>query len=72
MSAKSRRVQMDMSPSSFDRLNRLKETVDASTYTEIMKDALRLYEYFIQEDSKGRQFLVKDENGNVSEVKIFA
>jgi hypothetical protein len=70
--ADTRRVQMELSPASFDRLNRLKEKVEASTYTEVMKDALRLYEYFVQKDTEGSSFLVKSKSGEVAEVKIFA
>jgi hypothetical protein len=61
---------MELSPGSFERLNRLKEMVEASTYTEVMKDALRLYE--VQRDTEGSRFLVKTKDGDVSEIKIFA
>lgn len=62
---------MDLTPNSFDRLNRLKETVEASTYTEVMKDALRLYEYIVEADAKGDVFLTRSANGTLTEVKIF-
>jgi hypothetical protein len=63
---------MELSQNSFDRLNRLKEMAEASSYTEVMKDALRLYEYILQKDAEGAQFQVKSKNGVVSEIKIFA
>lgn len=69
---KTRRVQMELTPNSFERLNRLKEMSEAPSYTEVMKDALRLYEYILQKDSEGAQFQVKSKNGEVSEIKIFA
>jgi hypothetical protein len=69
---KTRRVQMELSQSSFDRLNRLKDISDASSYTEVMKDALRLYEYFVSKDAEGAKFLVKSKDGDTSEIKIFA
>jgi hypothetical protein len=69
---KTRRVQMELSQSSFDRLNRLKDMIEAASYTEVMKDALRLYEYVVQKDTEGSNFLVKSKNGDVSEIKIFA
>jgi len=62
---------MELSQNSFDRLNRLKEIVEATSYTEVMKDALRLYEYFVQKDNEGAQFQVKSKDGNVSDIKIF-
>jgi len=69
---KTRRVQMELSQNSFERLNRLKELVEATSYTEVMKDALRLYEYVIQKDNEGAQFQVKSKEGNISEIKIFS
>lgn len=65
------RVQMELSKSSFERLKRLKQLVEAPSYTEVMKDALRLYEYFVLSDNEGSQFMVKDKAGNVSSIKIF-
>ena len=62
---------MDLSPSSFERLNRLKEMVEAKTYTEVMKDALRLYEWIVQEESDGSDFLVKTKDGVLEKIKIF-
>ena len=69
---KTRRVQMELSQSSFERLNRLKEMIEASSYTEVMKDALRLYEYVVQKDSEGSNFLLKSKNGDIESIKIFA
>lgn len=69
---KSRRVQMDLAPNSFERLNKLKDAVEATTYTEVMRDALRVYEYLVEMDAKGNSFFVKDADGNFAEVKIFA
>ena len=68
---KATRVQMDLSPSSFERLNRLKDMVEAKTYTEVMKDALRLYEWIVQEESDGSDFLVKTKDGVLEKIKIF-
>jgi hypothetical protein len=56
-----RRVQMALSSNSFDRLNRLKDMSEASTYTEVMKDALRLYEFFLEQDLIFLLVLVREE-----------
>jgi hypothetical protein len=63
---------MELSPNSFERLNRLKELVEAPSYTEVMKDALRLYEYIVNSDGAGSKFMIKDKDGSVSEIKIFS
>jgi hypothetical protein len=54
---KTRRVQMELSPRSFERLDKLKDLVEASSYTEIVKDAFRLHEPFVEKDSEGSSFL---------------
>jgi hypothetical protein len=69
---KTRRVQMELSQSSFDRLNRIKDLVEAPSYTEVMKDALRLYEFIVQKDCEGSNFFFKSENGELAQIKIFA
>ena len=43
------------------RLNRLKDMSEASTYTEVMKDALRLYEFFLEQDLIFLLVLVREE-----------
>jgi len=63
---------MELSSNSFERLNRLKELVEAPSYTEVMKDALRVYEYVVTSDNEGSKFLVKDREGNVSELKFLS
>jgi len=65
------RVQFDLGPRSVDRLNALKLKTDASSYAEVVKNALRLYEALIEETEGGKQFLVRDENGVVSPYRLF-
>lgn len=69
--AKTRRVQMDLSEGSFDRLQRLKELADVSSYSEIMRDAIRLYEFLLQEDVAGSKFHIEGPEGKIKEVKLF-
>jgi len=68
---KTRRVQMELAQASYERLNRLKDEVEASTYTEVMKDALRLYEFFVDRDAAGDAVLLRDKTGATSQVKLF-
>lgn len=68
---KTRRVQMDMTQASFDRLNRVKELVEATTYTEVMKEALRLYEFFVKRDLAGDEVLLRDKDGNTERLRLF-
>ena len=68
---KKNRVQLDFAPRSMERLNTLKTKTEASSYAEVVKNALRLYEALIEESESGKQFLTRDENGVVSPFRLF-
>jgi hypothetical protein len=68
---KKNRVQLDFAPRSMERLNALKAKTEASSYAEVVKNALRLYEALIEETEAGKQFLVRDENGVVAPFRLF-
>lgn len=65
------RVQFDLPPRSMERLNALKLKTEASSYAEVVKNALRLYEALIEETESGKQFLVRDKDGVVSPYRLF-
>jgi len=69
---KKMRVQIDLAPQSYDRLKRLKEITEASSYTDVLKDALRLYEFILETDQKGAKLKIVDDEGRESDLKIFA
>jgi hypothetical protein len=68
---KKNRVQLDFAPRSLERLNALKVKTEASSYAEVVKNALRLYEALIEESEGGKQFLVRDKDGVVSPLRLF-
>jgi hypothetical protein len=65
------RVQFDLPPRSMERLNTLKRKTEATSYAEVVKNALRLYEALIEETDAGKQFLVRDAAGVVSPYRLF-
>lgn len=65
------RVQFDVSSKSMERLVALKEKIEANSYAEVVKNALRLYEALITEADNGSQFLVKSKDGNVTPFRMF-
>ncbi len=69
--AKKDRVQLDFAPKAMDRLNALKAKTEATSYAEVVKNALRLYEALIEETESGKQFLIKDETGAVAQFRLF-
>ena len=70
-SPKKNRVQLDFAPKAMERLNALKAKTEATSYAEVVKNALRLYEALIEETEGGKQFLIKDEAGTVAPFRLF-
>jgi predicted CopG family antitoxin len=64
---------MDLSDGAFERLKKLKDRADATSYSEVMKDALRLYEFVLEKEQDGSRFFVqdKDTQAPMAELKMF-
>jgi metal-responsive CopG/Arc/MetJ family transcriptional regulator len=58
------RVQIELPEASFERLNRLKEKTEASSYAEVLKNALRLYEALVLEAEAGNEISIKEKSGD--------
>jgi hypothetical protein len=56
-------VQIELPEASFERLNRLKEKTEASSYAEVLKNALRLYEALVLEAEAGNEISIKEKSG---------
>ena len=65
------RVQMDLTEKSLERLKDLKSKAEASSYGEVMKDALRVYEYILNKDLEGSKFFIEETGKAPAEVKLF-
>ena len=64
------RLQLDFSPEAFERLMMIRERSEARTNAEVVRNALRLYEWFLeQKDQDYRIQLVKDDTAK--EVELF-
>lgn len=63
------RIQLDFTPESLERLRQIKEMAGAKTNTEVIRNALRLYDWFLRQKQENYTFqLVKDHR--VKEVEI--
>lgn len=56
----STRVQFELPEVSMNRLISLKEKTEASSYAEVFKNSLRLYEDLINQFDAGNEFIVRD------------
>jgi hypothetical protein len=66
-----KRIQFEFSPDALERLNKMRELTEASSYAELVRNALRVYEWFVEQDRAGFDIgLVKDET-LVKTVKLF-
>lgn len=62
------RVQFDLPPQSMERLLKLKEKTEASTYAEVLKNALRVYEAILeysQGNAQGSELVIRLKDGNI-------
>ncbi len=50
-----RRIQFEFSTEAFERLGKLKEDSNASSYAEVVRDALRVYEWVLEEKNAGNE-----------------
>ena len=63
------RVQLEFTPEAIERLRQIKTLANASTNAEVVKNALRVYEWFLnQRNNHYKLQLVKDDQ--VKEVEI--
>lgn len=68
---KSLRLNLLLPGKSAERLERLKELTEASSYTEVIRNSIRLYEAIVLEYEKGRKVQIVDDKGNPTGVAIF-
>lgn len=63
------RVQLDFTPEAFERLQEIKEMAEARTNAEVVRNAIRLYDWFLRQKLEEYKFqLVKDDR--VKDVEL--
>ena len=66
------RVQLELPDRSMKRLKNLKEETEAGSYAEVIKNALMAYVWLIESNRKGETLMIKNADGEVKEIEIFA
>lgn len=66
-----KRVQLDLSEQSMERLLALKQKTDSASYAEVVRNALKVYETLIQKKEYGNTFLLRDKEGKTIDYDIF-
>ena len=60
------RVQLDFTLESLERFDQLKVKVGADTRAEVIRQALRLYEWFVNETKPDTTIVILDEEGQTT------
>lgn len=68
---KTTRVQLELAEKSYERLSSLKEKTEATSYAEVMKNALRLYESIIAQHEAGKRLCLRSADGQITEYEVF-
>lgn len=61
------RVQVELPQPSMNRLKKLRDDVEATSYAEVIKNALRLYEELVAQEKAGSKIIIRS-SGNSDEV----
>ena len=65
------RVQLELPPQAMERLHRLKDKIEAASYAEVIRNALRVFEALANEHEQGAEFLVKRKDGSLATYQVF-
>ena len=65
------RVQLDLLPRNMERLVSLRTRTEASSFAEVVKNALRIYEALLEETEAGNQLLLRNQQGEVTPFRLF-
>ena len=62
------RLQIIISRQSLERLDRLKDKIDAASRAEVMRLALSTLDHLINQIDEGNKILLQDQEGNTHEI----
>lgn len=65
-----RNVTASLSPEAFNRLQRVKSMLDASSNTEAISRSLAVVEFLLEGRQKGRKLQYVGHNGRISDLEI--
>ena len=63
------RLQLDFSAEAYERLLRIRDRSDAATNAEVVRNALRIYDWFLEQRSRDIRFQIVEDD-LVKEVKF--
>lgn len=69
VAAKRHRLQIDFSPEAYERLMRVRERSEAVTNAEVVRNALRLYDWFLDQRARDTKLQMVD-GDTVKEIEV--
>lgn len=63
-----KRVQLDMSPKALADLNWLKMEVEATSYAEVIRRAVKFVREILTRKKSGAKFFIQNVNGSITEI----
>jgi hypothetical protein len=64
------RISLDLSPRDFERLAELENLTGSETKVEVLREALRLYEYLVRQSLRGAKIKSEMPTGDVTELFV--
>jgi predicted DNA-binding protein len=64
------RITLDLSPEFYKRLDELTHLVDAESKAQVIREALKLYEYVMKQREQGATFSVRQSDGAEKEILL--
>ena len=62
------RRNIELQPQAIERLERLKEKLEATTDSEVLRRALKVLEQVVEEEENGKRVLIRESNGDLVSV----
>jgi len=66
-----KRIQFDVEEKALARLDRLKNLTEATSYAEVIRSALRLYEAIIDDGGHNARLVIQKPDGTTAIVRVF-
>ena len=67
---KRHRVQFDFSPEAYERLKALQHRANVQTYADLVRNALRLYEWFLEHKDEDYRLALVGDDDKVREIEL--
>ena len=65
------RINLTLSPRTAARLDELKDISDAASTAEVVRSALRVYDFIVEQVAEGNEVCIRSPDGTITATKIF-